>query len=169
MQTPGFLAPNWCRSELFGCVTNTSQCNRRAVDCRRPTRESIICAEEIPGNTPEGEKPAKKSKKKKSGKPIPPPKKGLFGRLSNTFLRPLVAVPGGGKDGELFECVFCKGSGVCDCDACRGTGKDALGTCLMCDGKMSLTCTVCSGVGTVDCIRRGGTDDNNDFLTRKQR
>lgn len=95
-------------------------------------------------------------------------KKGLFGRLKDSVLKTLVTVPGGGTaNSELIECVFCTGSGICNCDACKGTGKDALGTCLMCDGKTHLTCTVCCGVGTVDRIRRGGTDDRKEFVVKK--
>lgn len=93
--------------------------------------------------------------------------KGFFGKLKETILRPVVTVPGGGTGGDLLECVFCKGSGVCDCDACQGTGKDSLGECLMCQGKNTLTCTVCSGIGTVDRIRRGGTDDRNEYTIKK--
>lgn len=96
-------------------------------------------------------------------------KKGLFSRLKESILRPIVTVPGGGQGGDLLECTFCKGAGRNDCDACRGSGKDALGTCMMCDGKTSLTCTVCEGVGTVDRIRRGGTDDSNEYTVRKKR
>lgn len=97
------------------------------------------------------------------------PKKGLFGRLKDSILRPIVTVPGGGKGGDLMECVFCKGSGYNDCDACKGSGKDSLGTCLMCGGKTYLECTVCRGVGTVDRIRRGGTDDSNQYVSKGQK
>lgn len=95
-------------------------------------------------------------------------KKGLFGKLREQLWKPFVAVPGSGGRGDLLECVFCSGSGTCDCDACKGTGKDALGTCFMCSGKTTLTCTVCSGVGAVDNVRRGGTDDKNNY-TKKQK
>lgn len=110
-------------------------------------------------------------------KAAPPPaqaakrvvKKGLFARMKENILRPLVTVPGGGQGGDLLECVFCKGKGVNDCDGCQGSGKDAMGTCFMCEGKTYLTCTVCEGVGTVDRIRRGGTDDRNEFTIKKKR
>lgn len=95
-------------------------------------------------------------------------KRGLFGRIKEAVLRPIVTVPGGGIGGALIECVFCKGSGMCDCDGCNGSGKDAMGPCLMCDGKTRLECTVCSGVGTVDRVRRGGTDDKNEYTLKKK-
>lgn len=95
-------------------------------------------------------------------------KKGLFGKLKEQLFKPLVTVPGGGGRGDLLNCVFCSGTGTCDCDACKGTGKDVLGTCMMCDGKTSLTCTVCNGVGAVDRIRRGGTDDSNEYMTKEK-
>lgn len=94
--------------------------------------------------------------------------KGFFGKLKESILRPIVSVPGSKPNAKIYECVFCKGSGVCNCDACKGSGKDTLGTCLMCGGKTSLTCTVCLGVGMVDIIRRGGTDDSNTFIKKKQ-
>lgn len=126
-----------------------------AVDVQKTQQASIFLADKsLP----------KKGNPKSKGKP----KTGLFGRIRNSILKPLVSVPGGGKGKDLFECVFCKGSGFCDCDACRGTGKDAMGTCLMCSGKTSLMCTVCSGIGTVDLIRRGGTDDSNQYITKKK-
>lgn len=95
-----------------------------------------------------------------------PAKKGFFGKLRENLLRPIVTVPGSGGKGDLLECIFCKGSGINECDACKGSGKDALGQCLMCDGKTSLTCTVCNGVGMVDRIRRGGTDDRNEYVIK---
>ncbi|PXF47443.1 hypothetical protein BWQ96_02774 [Gracilariopsis chorda] len=95
--------------------------------------------------------------------------KGFFRKLKDTILRPIVTVPGGGDGRELIDCVFCKGSGFCDCDACKGSGKDALGTCFMCEGKTYIKCTVCQGVGTVDRIRRGGTDDKNEFVVKKKK
>lgn len=95
--------------------------------------------------------------------------KGLFGRFKDAIMKPIVTVPGGGTGDDLLECIFCKGSGFNDCDACRGSGKDALGTCMMCDGKCYLKCTVCSGVGAVDRIRRGGTDDQNEYIIKRKR
>lgn len=95
--------------------------------------------------------------------------KGFFGKLKETIMRPIVTVPGGGQGGDLLECVFCKGSGINDCDACKGSGKDALGTCFMCEGKTSIKCTVCEGVGTVDRIRRGGTDDRNEYVVNRKK
>lgn len=96
-------------------------------------------------------------------------KKGFFAKLKQSVLRPLVSVPGSGGSGKLLECVFCTGTGKCDCDACKGTGKDALGTCLMCDGRTVLTCTVCNGIGAVDRIRRGGTDDGNQYFKKNMK
>lgn len=97
-------------------------------------------------------------------------KKGLFGRLKDAVLRPIVTVAGGsGSNYELVDCVFCKGSGFNDCDACKGSGKDSLGTCLMCGGKTYLECTVCRGVGTVDRVRRGGTDDSGQYLLKNKK
>lgn len=45
----------------------------------------------------------------------------------------------GGKV-ELLECVFGDVASVNGCDACKGTGNDALGTCPMCGGRPALTC-----------------------------
>lgn len=96
-------------------------------------------------------------------------KKGFFGKLKERIMRPIVTVPGGGGTGDLLECVFCSGSGKCDCDACKGSGRDARGTCLMCNGKTKLTCTVCNGFGAVDRIRRGGTDDRNTYFSKNKK
>lgn len=99
-----------------------------------------------------------------------PQKGGFFNRLKDQILRPLIEVPGsGGKEGQWYDCVFCEGTGVIDCDACNGTGRDALGVCLMCKGKTTLTCLVCNGSGVVDRVRRGGTDDNNQYTKKKKR
>lgn len=96
-------------------------------------------------------------------------KPGLFGRLRDTILRPIVTVPGSGAQGSLVDCPFCKTTGKNDCTGCKGTGKDPMGTCLMCDGKKMLTCTVCDGVGVVDRVRRGGTDGKGEYLGRKSK
>lgn len=117
----------------------------------KAVRHQIICAA---GKADKGKR-----------KPAP---KGLFGRLKEALLRPIVTVPGSGG-GDLVGCVFCKGSGFNDCDGCKGSGKDSLGTCLMCGGKTYLECTVCRGVGTVDRVRRGGTDDSNQYVVKNQR
>lgn len=96
--------------------------------------------------------------------------KGFFGKIKESIMRPLVSVPGGSsKSADLLECVFCSGKGRCDCDACKGSGKDSLGTCFMCNGKTSLTCTVCNGFGAVDRIRRGGTDDSSSFFKKDKK
>lgn len=76
---------------------------------------------------------------------------------------------GGGREGDLVDCVFCIGNGYNDCDACKGSGRDSLDTCLMCSGKTYLECTVCRGVGTVDRIRRGETDDSGQFVSKGQK
>jgi hypothetical protein len=89
--------------------------------------------------------------------------KGLFGRLRDAILKPIVAVPGSGAEGSLVKCPFCQ-TGTQDCDGCKGSGKDAMGVCLMCSGKGQLKCAVCEGVGMVDRVRRGGTDDRNQYL-----
>lgn len=94
---------------------------------------------------------------------------GLFEKLKKAVLSPLVSVPGSGAKGDVIDCVFCNGTGVNDCTGCNGEGVDALGTCMMCNGKTYLTCTVCSGVGTVDKIRRGGTDDNNQYTANRKK
>lgn len=106
---------------------------------------------------------------KGSGNGAPKSNKGLFGKLKDDLLRRIVTVPGGGgdPDKELIECVFCEGVGKIECDGCNGTGIDVLGsTCLMCDGKKVLTCPVCNGVGMVDRVRRGGTDDEKQFVVK---
>lgn len=96
------------------------------------------------------------------------PKKGFLNKLREKIWKPIVTVPGSGGRGDLLECVFCDGTGACDCDACQGSGKDALGTCFMCNGKTTLTCTVCSGIGVVDRIRRGGTDGRNKYTVKRK-
>lgn len=94
---------------------------------------------------------------------------GFFKKMRDAVLRPVVMVPGSGGSGELLDCVFCKGCGTRDCSGCKGNGKDALGTCIMCDGAGVLSCDVCSGVGLVDKVRRGGTDDRNEYTIKGQR
>lgn len=87
--------------------------------------------------------------------PAPKSGRGLFGRLRDTVLRPIVTVKGSGASGDLIDCPFCSKSerkGKNACSGCRGTGKDTLGTCLMCDGNAFLTCTVCDGVALVDRV-----------------
>lgn len=93
------------------------------------------------------------------------PRSGLFGKMRDALLRPIVTVPGSGAKGALVDCPFCKTTGKNDCTGCRGTGSDPMGKCLMCDGKKKLTCTVCDGVGLVDRIRRGGTDGKGEYLS----
>lgn len=95
------------------------------------------------------------------------PKPGLFGKMRDALLRPIVTVPGSGAKGDLVDCPFCETSGKNDCSGCRGTGNDPMGKCLMCDGKKKLTCTVCDGVGLVDRIRRGGTDGKGQYLGKR--
>lgn len=97
----------------------------------------------------------------------PKKKGGFLKNLRDTILRPMVTVPGAEGRGELMDCVFCTGEGKRDCDGCSGTGLDFLGKCLMCDGKKKLVCDVCSGVGIVDRVRRGGTDDENDWVMKQ--
>lgn len=93
---------------------------------------------------------------------------GFFGKIRESILKPIVAVPGSQGTGALYDCVFCEASGFQKCDGCQGSGTDSLGKCLMCNGKGSLKCTVCKGVGVVDRIRRGGTDDKNEYLAKKK-
>lgn len=100
--------------------------------------------------------------------PVMSTKKGLFGKLRDAVLRPIVSVPGAQGNGELLDCVFCEASGYQSCTGCNGSGKDALGRCLMCEGAGNLKCNVCSGVGIVDRIRRGGTDDKNEYVVKAQ-
>lgn len=97
------------------------------------------------------------------------PDRGLFKKLRDAFLRPVVSVPGSGGSGELLDCVFCTATGTRDCSGCKGSGKDALGRCIMCDGAGALSCDVCSGVGLVDRVRRGGTDDRSEYTVAGQR
>mmetsp|Transcript_24624 Transcript_24624/g.97250 ORF Transcript_24624/g.97250 Transcript_24624/m.97250 type:complete len:142 (-) Transcript_24624:922-1347(-) len=87
-----------------------------------------------------------------------------LGGLWENLQKKLVRTTGTEND-SLEDCPFCNG-GTRECDACKGSGKDKLGTCLMCDGKASLMCAVCSGIGKVDIIRRGGTDDRNEFTKK---
>lgn len=99
--------------------------------------------------------------------PEPEKKRGFFTNFRDAILRPIITVPGAAGRGDLMECVFCDGTGERECDACHGTGQDVFGTCIMCDGKGKLTCDVCSGVGLVDRVRRGGTDDKNDWVMKQ--
>jgi hypothetical protein len=93
---------------------------------------------------------------------------GIFGRIRNAILRPFVAVPGSGGQGAVVKCPFCE-AGTQGCTGCNGTGKDAVGVCLMCEGVGQVTCAVCEGVGMVDRVRRGGTDDRNEYLGKAKR
>mmetsp|Transcript_5682 Transcript_5682/g.8008 ORF Transcript_5682/g.8008 Transcript_5682/m.8008 type:complete len:141 (+) Transcript_5682:111-533(+) len=85
---------------------------------------------------------------------------GLWESLQKKLVRTT-----GTQNNSLEDCPFCEG-GTRPCDACKGKGTDALGTCLMCDGKRELLCAVCSGIGKVDVIRRGGTDDRNEYTKK---
>ncbi|KAJ8907566.1 hypothetical protein NDN08_007677 [Rhodosorus marinus] len=87
-----------------------------------------------------------------------------LGKIWENFQKNLVRTTGTNSD-TLEDCPFCEG-GTRGCDACKGKGKDGLGQCLMCDGKGALLCAVCSGIGKVDIIRRGGTDDRNEYTKK---
>ena len=95
-------------------------------------------------------------------------KPGFLSKLRQGILKPIVAVPGSQGQGDVIDCVFCRGSGFQECSGCKGTGKDSLGTCYMCNGKASVKCTVCCGVGAVDRVRRGGTDDKNQYVVKNK-
>lgn len=160
-------------------MTPTHSLQRRAhvlhrckTEIHRPRSDQpyVVKRTVIVAKKSDGEKPSPPGGKSKDGPAnSQQKKKGFFGRLTENILRPIVTVPGGGKGGDLLDCVFCKGSGVRDCDACKGTGKDALGMCFMCEGKTQLKCAVCNGVGKVDRIRRGGTDDRNEYTVKKRK
>eukprot|EP00171_Calliarthron_tuberculosum_P014230 IDg14230t1 len=74
--------------------------------------------------------------KRADGSEVPAARpRGLFGKLRDAVLRPIVSVPGSEGRGDLLDCVFCKSTGRNDCEGCAGCGTDALGKCLMCDGR----------------------------------
>jgi len=87
----------------------------------------------------------------------------------NFILKSIVKTKGV-KNSGLEPCPFCSNSdtiptGFMLCEACNGSGHDALGQCLVCDGNKSVLCTVCDGVGQVDIVRRGGTDTSGEFIS----
>eukprot|EP00741_Cyanophora_paradoxa_P016258 tig00000197_g15697.t1 len=61
---------------------------------------------------------------------------------------------GGAAAGPRADCPTCKGSGVCACDVCKGTGRDKKGGNIFERWK----CMKCQGFGSVGCpeCKQGG-------------
>lgn len=60
------------------------------------------------------------------------------------------------RNAQPVVCEGCKGSGLCECNFCKGSGYMRLGDMFLCS-TTSCECSVCKGTGDIPCTNCRGT------------